>query len=273
MQRNPTWKAIAALIVLVSSGMSAQQSSAASSGESDGLCLDGFCIGQSIADVRFDKVDWIVPKDSFTKEACNRIGCAPENEFRGYAPGYQKPLAEALSWVYGAERYNLVEKGTLDALRHYKYDCDPSARGIFGERRFFGAYRSVPSRYLTVVGLRLIGGDLKVYRIAREYPYHTQEEIVSLAKQLRERYGSKLLLYDYLSSNAYSDVISQKKEGWFGRSKLFNPTDLSDNAAELVLIDPRTRPLLQPTSMPDSGEISPLPVRPVAQCSQSLPLQ
>lgn len=96
---------------------------------------------------------------------------------------------------------------------------------------------------------------------------------MSLAKQLHEQYGGKLLLYDFLSSNAYSDVISQKKAGWFGRSKMFNPTDLSDNAAELVLIDPRTRPLLQPTSMPDSGEINPLPVKPLAQCSQSLPLQ
>jgi hypothetical protein len=61
------------------------------------------------------------------------------------------------------------------------------------------------------------------------------------------------LLYDYLSSNAYSDVIPRRKDGWFGRSTMFNPSDLTDLAAELVLIDPNTRALLQPTSMPDSG--------------------
>lgn len=262
-----------ALIVLVPRVLAAQEVSAAPPGNSAELCLDGFCIGQSINTARFNKVEWIVPKDSFTKKPCDRVGCRPENEFRGYALDYQRQLPAALSLVYGVGQYNMIEKGNLDVLRHYKYDCDPSARGIFGERRFFGAYRSIPSRYLTVIGLRLIDGDLKVYRIAREYPYHTQAEIVSLAKELHEQYGDKLLLYDFLSSNAYSDVIKQRKEGWFGRSKMFNPSDLSDNAAEFVLIDPHTRPLLQPTSMPDSGEIGPLPVKPVAQCSQSVPLQ
>ena len=265
--------ALITLVAFIPRILVAQEELAAHPGNSGELCLDGFCIGQSINDARFDKVEWIVPKDGFVRETCNRVGCAPQNEFRGYAAHNQSALAETLSWVYGADRYNIVDKDNLDVLRRYKYDCNPSARGIFGERRFFGAYRSIPSHYLTVVGLRLIDSDLRVYRIAREYPYHTQVEIVSLAKKLHEQYGDKLLLYDFLSSNAYSDVINQRKDGWFGRSTMFNPTDLSDNAAELVLIDPRTRALLQPTSMPDSGEINPLPVKLVAQCSQSLPIQ
>ncbi|MGD0777876.1 MAG: hypothetical protein ABSC05_34245 [Candidatus Solibacter sp.] len=126
---------------------------------------------------------------------------------------------------------------------------------------------------MTVIGLRLIDGDLKVYRIARQYPYHTQAELVTLAKTLRGQYGDALLLYDYLSSNAYSDVIDQNKNGWFGRSATFNPTDLLDNAAELVLIDPRTRSLLEASSMPESGEIKPLAVNPPAQCNAKLPVQ
>jgi hypothetical protein len=81
------------------------------------------------------------------------------------------------------------------------------------------------------------------------------------------------LFYEYLSSNAYSDVIQKGKDGWFGRSTLFNSTDLADNAAELVLIDPSTRELLQPTSMPESGEIRPLPMKLPPQCSRVLPLQ
>ena len=218
-------------------------------------------------------MDWIVPHDSFTKEPCNGVGCTPQIAFRGYADGHQKALAEAVSWVYGLGHYNIVKKDNLEVLRHYKYECNPSARGMFGERRFFGAYRSIPSHYLTMIGLRLIDGELRVYRIARQYPYHTQAELVSLAKTLRDQYGETLLLYDYLSSNAYSDVITQNKNGWYGRSTMFNPTDLSDNAAELVLIDPRTRSLLEPTSMPESGEIKPLAVKPTTQCSQSLPIQ
>jgi len=237
------------------------------------LCLDGFCIGQSIKDARFDAVDWIVPHDNFTQVPCNGVGCAPQIAFRGYTNAYQDALAEAVSWVYGLGRYNVVKKDNLEVLRHYKYECNLSARGMFGERRFFGAYRSIPSHYLTVIGLRLIDGELRVYRIARQYPYHTPAEIVSLARTLRGQYGETLLVYDYLSSNAYSDVIAQQKNGWFGRSTMFNPTDLSDNAAELVLVDPRTRSLLEPSSMPESGEIKPLALKLPAQCGQSLPVQ
>jgi hypothetical protein len=130
-----------------------------------------------------------------------------------------------------------------------------------------------PNKYFTVVGLRLIGGELRVYRIARQYPYHHQTELTSLARQLKNEYGDEILLYNYLSSNAYSDVIKEKKNGWFGRSTLFTPNDLADNAAELVLIDPRTRPLLQPTSMPESGEIQSLPVHIPEQCSASLSIR
>jgi hypothetical protein len=144
---------------------------------------------------------------------------------------------------------------------------------MWGERRFLGIYRSSPSHYLTVVGLRLIDGELKVYRIARQYPYHNESELVSLAHQFRVQYGDQILIYNYLSSNAYSDVIKQQKNGWFGRSTMFNPTDLSDNAAEIVLIDPHTRSLLEPSSMPESGEIKPLRVKLSGQCSTSIPIQ
>jgi hypothetical protein len=95
---------------------------------------------------------------------------------------------------------------------------------------------------------------------------------VTLARELRPGYPN-ILFYNYLSSNAYSDVIQQGKDGWFARSTMFNPSDLSDNAAELVIIDPNTRTLLQPTSMPESGEIKPLPMVLPPQCSRTLPLQ
>jgi len=54
---------------------------------------------------------------------------------------------------------------------------------------------------------------------------------------------------------------------------MFNPNDLADNAAELVLIDPRTRPLLEPTAIPESGDIKPLAVTPAPQCSRSMSVQ
>ncbi len=239
-----------------------------------GLCLDGFCIGQSIQNVQFDKTVWITPRN-ITKERCDKVGCQPAIAFRGYTKEDQAKLADAVTWRYDAaiNSYNVLTKDNLGALRLYKYECNPSARGVWGERRFLGAFRSVPSQYLTVVGLRLIGGELKVYRIARQYPFHNQNELTSLAKELHGQYEQRLSFYDYLSSNAYSNVIEQHKDGWFARSTMFNPSDLSDNAAELVLIDPNTRSLLQPTSMPESGEIKPLPVHLPPACSRSIPLQ
>lgn len=237
------------------------------------LCLDGFCIGQTIQDARFDDVAWLTPTKDMVKTDCTGMGCQPENAFRGYAKEDQLKLADVLSWKYGGNADNVITKDDLRILRRYKYECNPSARGIWGERRFLGAYRSIPSQYLTVVGLRLVNGELTIYRIARQYPYHDQNEIRSLARQLSAQYGKRLLLYDYLSSNAYSQVIEERRDGWFARSTMFNPTDLSDNAAELVLIDPMTRPLLQPSSMPDSGEIKPLPVTLSQSCSRSLPIQ
>lgn len=235
-------------------------------------CLDDICIGQSIEDSRFNSVPWILPKSDLVKEECNGIGCRPEIAFRGYPSGEQTRLAEALRLKYSSD-YNLVTKENLSVLRLYHYDCNPSARGILGERRFMGAYLSAPSSYLTVVGMRLIDGHLTVYRIARQFPYHNQGELDSLATTLHAQYGEKILFYHYLSSNAYSDVIKQHRDGWFARSTMFNPTDLADNAAELVLIDPKTRELLQPSSVPESGEIKPLPAIFPQACGRSIPLQ
>jgi hypothetical protein len=235
------------------------------------LCVDRFCIGRSIKDASFDGVDWLRPRDA-VEQPCQGIGCSPDVAFKGYAAETQRQLAQAIQLVYGTPPYNLLLKGTLQALRNYSYECNPSPRGIFAERRFVGIFRSTPGRYLTVVGLRLINSELRVYRLAREFRFKNQYELTSLARQLYQKYGQRILLYDYLSSNAYSDVIQQSKDGWFARSSMFNPTDMADNKAELVLIDPRTRPLLEPTSMPDSGEIRPIPVRLPDQCAGSLPL-
>ncbi len=249
--------------------------SAFGNAQSEKLCLDGFCIGQTIQDPRFDQVAWITPTKNLITEECRGVGCQPEVAFRGYPREDQLKLADAVRLRYNAEiyNYNVLTKDDLAALRIYRYECNPSARGLWGERRFFGAYKSSPSQYLTVVGLRLINGELTVYRVARQYPYHNQAELVSLAKEVRAQYGEQVLLFDGISSNAYADVITQRKDGWFGHSTLFNPTDLSDNAAELVLIDPTTRVLLEPTSIPESGEIKPLSANLPPVCSAPVPLQ
>src|SRR5208337_434278 len=90
------------------------------------LCLDGFCIGQSITDPRFDVVNWIIPHD-VTKEACVRIACRPTVAFRGYPESNQQALAEAVSWIYGwIDHYNILSKSNLEALRLYKYECNAS---------------------------------------------------------------------------------------------------------------------------------------------------
>jgi len=236
-------------------------------------CLDGFCIGQSIKDSRFAKIDWIVPKDA-RNESCGGLGCRPQIAFRGYASEDQKRLMSAVSLIYGLDHYSVVTRNNLEALRIYRYECDLSARGyVGGERRFMGVYFSIPSHHLTVIGLRLIDGELRVYRIARQFSYHNQGELIALARKLRDHYQGLLLFYDRISSNAYSEVITQKKDGWFGRSSMFNPSDLSDNSAELVLIDPKTRSLLKPSSMPDSGEIAPLSMRMPSQCSSPISIQ
>lgn len=57
------------------------------------------------------------------------------------------------------------------------------------------------------------------------------------------------------------------------QSTMPNTADLADNAAELLLVDPRTRSLLEPTGIPESGNIKPLAVTPSAQCSRSMPVQ
>jgi len=256
-----------AILVCIAASVSAQTSGQTA------LCLDGFCIGQSITDIRFSGVEWLTPKDA-RKETCISVGCRAQLAFHGYSAGDQKRLADAVSIVYGLGHYSILTKDNLDVLRHYRYECNLSQRGsVGGERRFFGIYLSTPSRHLTVIGLRLIHGELRVYRIARQFPYHNQQALISLARKLREQYQENLLLYDGISSNAYSDVIEQKKNGWFGRSSVFNSLDLSDNAAELVLIDPKTRALLEPTSMPESGEIHPLSIRIADECSQPVSIQ
>lgn len=243
--------------------------------DEQGLCLDGFCIGQSIGAPRFADVQWIVPTKDYHQIKCASVGCRPAIAFRGYPMKYQNELTEALSWQYEqfGMGYNIITNQNLSVLRLYHYECNRSARGMWGERRFLGAYRSAPSGYLTVIGLRLIAGELRVYRIARQYPYHNTSELRSLARKVEGTYGPKVLIYPYLSSNAYSDVITQRKDGWFGRSTTFSPADLSDNDAELVWIDPATRTLLQPSSMPESGEIKPLPMHLPQECTRSMPLQ
>jgi hypothetical protein len=273
--RRPTGSAtFAAFVTIAVFVATAQDPQATNNGRGNaGLCLDGFCIGQTIEDARFDAIDWTIPQDSLTREPCIGVGCAPQVAFRGYNTEYQKALAETLSVVYRLPQYNIITKGNLPLLRQYRYECNPSARGIFGERRFLGLYRSNPSHHLTAVGLRLINGELTVYRIAREFRVHTQDEVVSLARTLHGQYGDSLLIYPHLSSNAYSDVIAQRKDGWFAVSSLTNTEDLADNAAELVLIDPRTRSLLEPTAMPESGDIKPLAVTPAAQCNRSMSVQ
>jgi hypothetical protein len=257
-------------LLLWAFSLSAQSALPARNPES---CMDGFCIGQTIRSPRFDEISWMVPKEEFTKEVCLGIGCRPEIAFRGYSSETQKQLANFLSWTYGLAKYNIITNVNLGSLRQYRYECNPSPRGMNGERRFWGAYLSVPSKFLTVVGLRLVGGELRVYRIARQYPFHNQGELIALAKKVHDQYGNEIVFYDGVSSNAYSDVIEQKKQGWFGRSTMFNSSDLADNAAELVLVDPLTRPLLEPSSMPDSGEIGPLANRMPQECSASVSLQ
>ena len=145
-------------------------STLAADAQKEPLCLDGFCIGQSIQDGRFDKVTWVVPTKDLLRDPCTGVGCRPENAFRGYPPGEQTRLADAVGWKYGLNAYNLITSQNLGTLRLYKYECNTSARSLSGERRFLGAYRSVPSQYLTIVGLRLINGSLAVYRIAGSTP-------------------------------------------------------------------------------------------------------
>src|SRR6185437_6435681 len=83
------------VVVCVFAGSASSQTAVQSA-----LCVDGFCIGQSIKDVRFSQVEWIVPKDA-RKDACNGVGCRPEIAFRGYSTKEQKELANAVSLIYG----------------------------------------------------------------------------------------------------------------------------------------------------------------------------
>jgi hypothetical protein len=215
-----------------------------------GLCLDGFCIGQNIHASRFNEVDWLVPNDA-TSAACAGITCKPEIAFRGYSSQDQKRLAEAVSTNYGLFQYNLITKKNLGALRRYKYECNPSPRGINGQRRFVGFYLSTPSKYVTLVGLRLMNGELRVYRIAREYLYHNANELMSLGKKLHDQYGDQILFYDGISSNAYSDVNRLRRNGWFAHSTMYNPTDPIRQSRRIGVHRPE-HPTVTPTDL-DAG--------------------
>ena len=182
-------------------------------------------------------------------------------------------LSGALNLQVGLPFENVITKDNLKVLSGYRYECNPAPRGgMFGERRFVGVFRSRPSGYATAVGLRLIGGELRVYRVARRFPYRTGDELRSLAGGVAGQYGGSVLVVNYLSSNAYTEVQARGKDGWFGRSELFNPSDPTDNAAELVIVDPQTRGLLAPYSWPMSGEIKPTQGGVPAQCGRSMPL-
>lgn len=71
-------------------------------------------------------------------------------------------------------------------------------------------YRS-PNHYLTIIGLRFIGGELRVYRIARQYPFPNQHELVALGGKLHAQYGDRIVYYDGIASNACTAVILQRK--------------------------------------------------------------
>jgi hypothetical protein len=60
--------------------------------EQKGLCLDGFCIGQTIHAHRFDEPAWILPKADLQRDVCKGVGCRPGNAFRGYS------LQDQIAW-------------------------------------------------------------------------------------------------------------------------------------------------------------------------------
>ena len=242
------------------------------SARAESICIDDFCIGESINAERFGQVRWLVPQQ-VKLSSCLMTTCVPEAAFRGYSPEDQDTVARALDLQIGIPFFNVVTNDNLAALRRYKYECNPSPRGgIFGERRFVGFFKSEPSNYLTAVGLRIVGGGLRVYRIVRRFPYHATEELSSLARNVERQYDDAVLVVNYLSSNATTEVIKKEKYGWFGRSELFNPSNPTDNIAELVVIDPHTRNSLEPTSWPRSGEIRPVAGYVPSQCNKPMSL-
>ena len=148
------------------------------------FCIDGFCIGQSIKSARFTQVDWLIPRD-VRSSPCVATKCVPGIAFRGYTADEQVSLANALDLQIGLPFENVITTDNLKVLSEYRYECNPAPRtGIFGERRFVGVFRSRPSGYATAVGLRLVGGELKVYRVARRFPYRTNDELRSLASSV-----------------------------------------------------------------------------------------
>jgi len=233
-------------------------------------CLDDFCIGQNISSHRFDDVQWLVPTKLVNRDQCTGHNCSPEAEFPGY-PSDASGAFEHLTTIttFDMSKATVITASTLGTLRKLRYDC------THPERRVIGIYRSKPSGYLTIVGLRIFPDGLRVYRLARQFPYRNQAELISLSHTVKSSYGEAILYYPYLTSNAYSDVIQQRKDGWFGRSSMFNPKDAADNTAELVITDPTTRRLLTTSSDLTAGEIGNTPslwYRP-EQCVRNLPLQ
>src|SRR5205807_79783 len=110
------------IFVCFAASVSAQTASQAA------LCLDGFCIGQSIKDMRFSGVEWIIPKNAH-KETCTSVGCRAQLAFHGYSADDQKRLADAVSVVYGLGHYSIVTRDNLETLGHYRYECNLSQRG------------------------------------------------------------------------------------------------------------------------------------------------
>ncbi len=126
------------LSVVVAAHVQVAADSGASRSAEATLCLDGFCIGQPITDDRFDKVKWLIPKQNLIKKQCSGVGCQPAIAFRGYEIENQEKLADTLSWVYSIIRdYNVITETNLAILRTYKYECNPSARGIWERDAFW----------------------------------------------------------------------------------------------------------------------------------------
>lgn len=233
-------------------------------------CIDGFCIGQSINSSRFDEVEWLVPKKLILSDPCTRQDCRPEVEFPGYPPEIMIALSKLT--IIGTSmppQETMITNRSLEALRNLRYDCTHPGK------RVVGIYRSNPSGYVTYIGLRLFPDGLRIFRLAREFPFRNQNEFESLSQGIKSAYGDELLYYDGVTSNANYPAISHRKNGWFGVNYRSGLYDLADNVAELVLIDPETRQLLITSSDITAGEIN-LPLSLVyfpRQCVRALPIQ
>lgn len=110
--------------------------SATGSDRGIGVCLGGFCIGQTINARRFGREHWIVPVNnprsgiSYHYVPCTNSTCKPTVAFRGYPPQVQKDLASALSWQFSdgsSHSYTTITNKNLPILRRYRYECVASS--------------------------------------------------------------------------------------------------------------------------------------------------